>query len=171
MSKKRTKRVEPKKQQKKATIEKRRISPLGFVLALATLLGGIVAVVTLLPRVTATVSDPVDPTNPFSAIVTIENAGYIRLTSVEPLFGLRDMAFGDPRYPRTIDSSSKEKYAEIKSTGWHPSDLGLGKKISFGLNEIWGKQPHLLTANIAILVSMKSQSFTGNKKRLFHLPL
>jgi hypothetical protein len=62
----------------------------GIVLAAATLIDGIAASVTLIPRMTVTISDPADPDDLFSP-VTISNTGYILLNSVMPWVSIARM--------------------------------------------------------------------------------
>jgi hypothetical protein len=50
---------------------------LGWTLGVCTLLGGLAAAITFLPRVTIIPSDPVDPENPFSVSFTVTNASFI----------------------------------------------------------------------------------------------
>lgn len=132
-------------------------------------LAGILGLVTFLPRVTVTVSNPLDPTNPFSATATVSNTGYLPLYSVQPAFGLKKMTFGNPAAPRTIESSSKNSYVGLASSLWRPSDLGIDDKFTFGLNEIWGKQPNLLNADIAILVKYEIPIIHLKREKIFPL--
>lgn len=156
MSNKAPKRPKPKKKQQKTTKADRRISPLAIVLALATLIGGYAAVVTLLPRVTASVSDPVDPDNPMSASVTIANVGYLTLDTVEPFFGLRMMTFGAATKGVNSNNDPSAPYTRFGNPRYHPGpDLGIDEKFTFGLNEIWGIQPSLSSADVAIIVQYR----------------
>jgi hypothetical protein len=59
--------------------KKQRASLRGFIVAICTLLGGLAAAITFLPRITVTAADPVDPNNALSASFTIAN------TSVAPI--------------------------------------------------------------------------------------
>jgi hypothetical protein len=172
MSNKAIKATKPKSRRQKAkeTGRDRKInkSPFRILSGIATL-AGILGLVTFLPRVTVTVSDPLDPTNPFSATVTVANTGYLPLNSVEPAFGLMKMTFGNPAAPRTFQSSSQKKYVGIANRLWHPSDLGIDDKFAFGMNEIWGNQPNLLTADIAILVKYEIPIIHWERQKIFPL--
>jgi hypothetical protein len=55
---------------------------LEWLLGLATLIGGLAAILTFLPRVSVSQSDPVEPSNPFSASFTITNMNFIPLRAV-----------------------------------------------------------------------------------------
>jgi hypothetical protein len=169
MTKKTKKQPKPKKQRQKAEQKKSRFSPIALILGGATLIGVPAGVVAFWPRVTATVSDPVDSTNPFSAIVTIANTGYLPLVSVEPVFKLGKMTFGSPLHPTTIEGYAGEKYGRVKSTNWHSAYLGIDDKFTFGLNEIWGKQPDLLSADVAILVDYKIPIIHWRREKRFPL--
>jgi len=60
---------------------------LAVILAIATLLGYAI----LIPRVTVSASDPIDPRNPFSSKFTITNESYYPLTDVSVGFGLGEL--------------------------------------------------------------------------------
>src|ERR1700687_4679277 len=70
-------RRKPKPPQMAKQTKKPGVRLLEWVLGICTLLGGLAAVITFLPRVTITPSDPVDPGNPFSVSFTVTNASFI----------------------------------------------------------------------------------------------
>ena len=172
MSNKAIKRPKPKKRQQtaKETGQNKKIKKIPFrILSGIATLAGILGLVTFLPRVTVSVSDPLDSNNPFSAIVTVSNTGYLPLSSVEPALGLRRMAFGNPAAPTIIQGPSQKAYVGIENVVWHPSDLGIDEKFAFGMNEIWGSQTHLLTADIAILVKYEIPFIHWKREKIFPL--
>jgi hypothetical protein len=54
--------------------------PIKWILGSATLIGGIVAALTFIPRVSISPSDPADPSNPFSATFTVINSTPLPIT-------------------------------------------------------------------------------------------
>jgi len=149
--------------------KKPKVPLLKIISAMAALIGVIGALTTFLPRVTATVSDPVDPENPFSASVTITNTGSVPLSSVRVLYGLKKMTFGDPAKPITMQNGGSGSYAMLGNANWHPSDLGLDEKFTFGLNEIMGKQSTLASADIAIVIEYKTPIIPWRREKTFPL--
>jgi hypothetical protein len=55
------------------------------------LIGGVVAVLTLLPRISVSPTDPVDPDNPLSASFTIANNNFIPLRHVSAVLGIGEI--------------------------------------------------------------------------------
>jgi hypothetical protein len=159
---------EPKKQQKKKLQSQPRVSVVAaVVLGLATLIGVPAAIFAFWPRVTVSVSDPVDPKNPFSAAVTVTNTGLLPLDKVTPFFGLQQMDFGGTAVQ--ADPANKA-YTLFGSTRWGSGfDLGLDDKYSFGLNEIWGVQPNLTTATVAIVVRYQLPIVHVHREKIFPL--
>jgi len=155
---------------RKAEKTKRRISPLALILAAATLIGGIAALLALLPRVTVNVSDPVDSGNPFSASATITNTGYIPLLATTPSIainlilpqsgvGVRGAPGGPPYASR------------LRTPEWIPRDLGLDDKFTIALNEfdvpIYPKE--LYYADVAIVVEYRLPIIHLKREKLFPL--
>jgi hypothetical protein len=165
----------PKKERKKAKEKQVQTPPRAIVSTLWKLFGGaaiilgfIVAVVNLLPRLTANVSDPVDPDNPFSASVTITNTGYVPLSSVNLYYGLGQMTFGNPAMPSHLQRDESMKgYPLFESTKWHPSDLGLDDKFTVGLNDVWGKQPYLLSGDMTIVIQYRIPIIRWKREKTF----
>jgi hypothetical protein len=120
-----------------------------------------------LPRLTANVSDPVDPDNPFSASVTITNTGYVPLSSVKPWYGLKKMTFGNPATPTVFQSDGSKVYPKFDNAKWHSSDLGLDDKFTFGLNDIWGKPSGFLSADMAIVIEYRIPIIHWKREKVF----
>jgi hypothetical protein len=157
----------PKKKRQKAKQEQPKTSLRAIVGWVAGILGLITGVVTLLPRVTAVVSDPVDPDNPFSASVTITNTGYVPLTSVKPWYGLKKTTFGNPAMPTVFQNDGSKVYPKLDNAKWHPADLGLDDKFTFGLNDIWGKPSALLSADMAIVIEYQIPIIHWRREKTF----
>ncbi len=62
-----------------------------YILAGIAVLGFLIALLTLLPRITVNASEPVDPTNSLSALFTITNSGFIPLRKVSASLGLGEI--------------------------------------------------------------------------------
>jgi hypothetical protein len=130
----------------KKTPPRRRLTK--WFLFLIGIPGVLASLLSLLPRVTVTVSDPVVPEDPFSSSVTITNTGYIPLKSVTPLLGLGeiDMQGSQSRHnPHT-------RYAMFQSSLLPVQDLGLDDKFTFAINDPWKLEKPFVYADIAVVV-------------------
>lgn len=169
MSNKAIKVPKPKKQRQKAkekeANKKSILSPWRIASGIATLVG-ILGLVTFLPHITTTISDPVDPNNPFSASVTITNTGVFTLDEVEPFFGLRKMTFGGPAATRTWLGPAQQ-YTRFGIRGWHASSLDPDKNFTFALDEIWGNQPNLRSADVAVIVQYQVPLVHWKREKTF----
>jgi hypothetical protein len=157
------------KPKKKTTINGVKLGnrALGVLLAGATLIGGLVAVVTLLPRVTSSISDPVDPNNPFSSSVTITNSGYIPLASVEASIAVI-VVKGDGSVP-TIDIYGLPHYkSRINNVQWRSHYLNVDDRFTIALNEIteWPRE-HLGKADIAIVIDYEIPIIHLPREKIF----
>jgi hypothetical protein len=88
---------------------KSRMSPWTLLLGGATLLGGIVAAVALLPRMVVSVSEPADPERPLSASFTVTNTNVVPLWDVIVGIAPGDVLLGDAHVvssPSLSDDSS-----------------------------------------------------------------
>ena len=118
---------------------------LGGILAIATLLGYVV----LIPRPVIAISDPVDPSDPFSASISVTNTGYVPLHNVHVGIPVKDIASlvgpglaGDSEYGTVV-------FPDAGNAG----DLGIDDKFSFPLNKVMdGDKGNLKSADIGILV-------------------
>ena len=143
---------------------------IGAVLGLATLIGGAAV---LLPRVTVTVSDPVDPNNPFSSSVTITNTGYIPLKSVragicfDEIQILRD---GGP-IPMTVLGDCGKQTMLLEN--WAPHDLSLDDRFTVAINDAFGNpaehESSLASAQISILVPYQLPLLRIHRQKRFPL--
>ncbi len=133
MSNKAAKLAKQQKMQQMAQKTKTR-KPLAIVLGAATLIGGVAALLALLPRVTPTISDPVDPDEPFSSSVTITNTGYIPLNAVIPSIGMCQMEFADGPPPDLNLSCTYEH--DWRLAKWVPHDLAIDDRFTFALNDV-----------------------------------
>jgi hypothetical protein len=113
----------------------------------ATLVGGIIG---LLPRTNLSLSNPVDPEDPFSSLVTVTNTGYLPLSSVTWQMALQTVSarnggvsmVGAPNYSTRFHRND-----------WPPHYLGAGDQLTFALNEVFHTcKQGLKSADIAVVV-------------------
>jgi hypothetical protein len=64
---------------------------IGAASAMLALLGGVVAVLTLLPRISVTAGDPIDPNDTLSAPFTISNNNFIQLREVSAILWINEI--------------------------------------------------------------------------------
>ena len=131
----------------------RRQSPLlALVLGAATLVGGVAALLTLLPRVSLAVSDPTDPDDPFSSSVTITNTGYIPLHSVVADIAWNKIMFLDEKGNRkTLLGDMSIQH--FRSTHWGFHYLGLDDRFTISLNDVFAANKQtLIESEIAVVV-------------------
>lgn len=148
------------RRREKAKKKKPPISLLALILGIATLTGGVGAAATFLPRVTPSISDPVDPKNAFSSSITLTNTGYLPLHAVGVSIGLRFVCGGpgvqgkpcpDPNTAtlRTLDYETR-----LESRLWPRRDMSIDDRFTVTLGEILGPWPHdILAADLAVIVS------------------
>lgn len=124
----------------------------------------IISLIALWPRISVTVSDPVDPDQPFSSSVTITNTGYMPLRAVLPDLGILRIASTDGAEMR----SPGEDYSLMRPRKWGPRDLGLDQQLTFALNEITYTLPNRLgLADIAIVVEFRIPLVPITWKRIY----
>jgi len=152
---------------KKAKKKRGGISPLAVVLGVATLIGGVAAIAAFFPRITPTLSDPFDPSDPFSSSVTITNTGYMPLNSVSAFVGLNELHTRDPQKGPRYGVYGPQKYARIFSKDWKPHYLGLDDRFSFVLNEAIG--PGFGEGNLALIVDYEIPVIHLKREKLFPL--
>ena len=127
----------------------------------------VAAGVTLLPRVTATVSDPVAPEDPFSSSVTITNTGYIFLRSVDASVAVKNVTTLEHGKQISITGSPDFK-SRFRRTQWYPQTLGLDDHFTFAINDLLGayKEP-LISADLAIVVKYYTPIFPIAGEKIF----
>lgn len=129
------------------------------------MVGGVAAALTLLPRVTATVSDPQDPNDPFSASVTITNTGYIPLDYVYASVGVGQIVV----HGAQIDHTTKFSYWPHESRKeWTRHTLGLDDKFTVAMNEVWSTRDGGLDyADIAIVIDYELPIIHLQREKIF----
>jgi hypothetical protein len=111
----------------------------GSVVVFCTLVGGVAAVLTLLPRPSMSVVDPVDPDNPFSSAFTVSNNNFVPLEDVSVGIvseriqweGGGTIALGKPPY---------EDSAVAMDTRWQHHYLGVDDKFTITPSQIFSTQ-------------------------------
>src|ERR1700727_2238226 len=116
----------PKKPSAKARKTKKQKLLLPFLLGSATLMGGIAAVATFLPRPSISLVDPVDPSNPFSSRFTITNGGFIPLTDVSIGVHSQHIQVGNSRiFSQPRKNGDAATVGTLSRDTWHPLNLGM----------------------------------------------
>lgn len=141
-----------------------------FVAILLFLIGvpGIIAgILSLLPRVNATLSEPSDPNNPFSATVTVVNTGYIPLSAVESDFAVKKIEYGNPAQPMVFRSDTGSYDVIVKDLTRTPVYLGIDDRFSYDLDAQFQGPPSIVRANIAIAVRYELPIIHLKQEKLF----
>jgi hypothetical protein len=152
------------------TVEKSRrpASIVAVILGLATLLGGIAAAVTLLPRVTLSVSDPPNVDDPFSSSITVTNTGYLPLNSVAPAISWDKIVFQGPNGPVTLLGNGSKQAFNVKN--WPSRDLGLDEALTVALNDVFiGNRQSLISAQITVTVKYEIPVIHFQREKRFPL--
>lgn len=138
-----------------------------WLLAGATLLGGFAAIVTFLPKVSVTISQPLDAKNPFSVSFTITNDSFIPLNEVNVSLGIGQVTTAptkpDPNFIPTFSS-------RIVRPEWKNHALGVGEKFTITVNDIFtpGDSSVKVTgADLAIIVDYHPWFTPINKEKIF----
>jgi hypothetical protein len=147
---------------------------LEWTLAICTLLGGLAATVTFLPRITITPSDPVDPDNLFSVSFTVTNASFIPITlndaDVRVVLGqiLAEPLPFNP--PKKFDVGP----GGITRPEWSGHSLRMDERFTVTLQGMFGmaKEPpyvpaKLSGADLAIAVTYKPWLFPWQRETVF----
>jgi hypothetical protein len=126
-----------------------------WILGIATLVGGIAAAATFLPRISVIPSDPVDPNNPFSVSFTITNSNFVSLRDVGARIALGQI-MAEPlpfNPPKTLEYGS----GGITRPEWNHHKLGMDERFTITTQGIFGMLPgaKLSGADLAIVVSYK----------------
>jgi hypothetical protein len=115
--------------------------------------GVFASLVTFLPRVIPTLSDPVDIVNPFSSSVTITNNGSIPLHNVTPFVAVGQIVTTGrtPDY-HFIPTYQGPRFTKVE---WgFPRDMAIDERFGFPLNDLWDTRVRggLEYADIAIVI-------------------
>lgn len=160
---------------RKAEKNKWRTRTFSAISGAVVLIGFIAAAVTLLPRVTVTVSDPVDANNPFSSSVTITNTGYIPLNSVRAGICFDVIQISRPagsKPPQTTLLGDCRKQSIFLDT-LVPHDLGLDDRFTFSISDFFGNpvehQSGLESAKISIVVPYRLPLLYFERQKRFPL--
>ena len=164
MSNKAPKRPKSKKPQEMATKKIFRISPVAIVLGAATLIGGVAALLTFVPRVNVTGFDPLD-LDPFSSSVTVANTGYVKLDAVRLSLSIINIKNGQ----KTVHGGSNYQ-DRVGFDGWGTHDLGLDDKFTVLLNDAIRLQDPIdgqTEADVALVVSYELPFTHWRREKIF----
>jgi hypothetical protein len=123
------------------------------ILGLCTIVGTLVGLVVLLPRMTVDSDKLVDPLNAPPITFTLTNTGYIPLTNVRPAMGLCDFVIGPPR---DIDDRCDGSLSSgFQLTKWFTKRLSMDEKHTIRLDDLFDLSPptQFGGANISIKIS------------------
>ncbi len=136
---------------------------LAFVIGIPGVLAALLA---LLPRVTPTLSEPVDPDNPFSSSVTITNTGYIPLNNVMPVMsGGQIVTKGklpDLNWIPTYET-------RVQKAEWVPRDMAIDDRFTFALNDLWDTKERggLEYADLAVIIQYEVPVIHLKREKIF----
>lgn len=113
------------------------------IVRIATLVVGVpsvvAAILTLLPRLSATMSDPVDPDNPFSSSITILNTGFIPLPNTRlSICVKRFTTVGAVKQNVTSDYT---RWPCFQNAKWGSHYMGLDDKFTVTMSDFIGIDP------------------------------
>lgn len=126
-------------------------------LAVATLIGGYVAVLTLLPRVTIKSASDLDPATTSPIIpFTIGNTGFIALYDVQPMVGICSIDVAGARVPVRFagPNCNGPLRARISPPNWKASRLEVDEKYQIRLDDAF-KGVTITNAEISIVVEFQ----------------
>lgn len=134
--------------------------------------GILAALLTLLPRLTPTVSDPVDPDNVFSASVIITNTGSVKLKSVEAWIGFAVICGIHAPCPEADSPDASRDYPKrAQRAQWLPRDMEVDDRFTISLNDVFGEtEPGgIQYADIAVSIDYELPIIHWKRKKTFPL--
>lgn len=147
----------PRKQKAKETTKE--VRPLAWLLAIATLIGGLAAVLTFLPRPSVSATDPVDANNPFSSAFTITNNSFVPLRDVSVRLQLGSVKIG------TVEIKGGPlfdgKHGGIFTTDdWQNHDLAVDEQFTISPMQVFSrftfpKDSEFRSGSIAVQIQYK----------------
>jgi hypothetical protein len=155
---------------KRSVLRGRTVKVLAFVIGVPGILA---ALLTFLPRVTVTISDPVDLGNTFSALVTVANTGNIPLKAVGLSMGVGKICTQGapdctvPDFP----SSQREYPSRFHRIQMQARDLKIDEHFTIALDDIFRAKDKdgLAYADIAIVVNYELPYIFLSQERTFPL--
>jgi hypothetical protein len=111
------------------TIAVKIVSPVG------TIVGVLAALLAFWPRVTASISDPVNVDDPFSSSVTVTNAGFISLEDVSATVAVRSIQ-GNGSVPFLSLLGTSNYKTRMQNCHWAPHNFEMDDKFTFALNDV-----------------------------------
>lgn len=152
--------------QEKAGQTKTRTRVVALLSGAATLLGVIMAALALLPRVSVVPSDPVDPSNPFSASFTITNNNFIPLGEVSAWLGTGQVVT-QPKKPSPGWIPNWQ--TRISKSEWKNHKLTMDERFTVTPADVVGLGPSasLEYADIAIIVVYRPWILPLHREKVF----
>ncbi len=139
-------------QKPRARTPSRRDMVMGIFLAVMTIIGGIVAVMTLIPRVSISINGPTDIANALSIIVTVTNNSMFSLSDVWVSLGICEI---DPKSDSKKHNTCNNILTYFVPKRWHRDILSVDEKYNVPIGEIF-TSGNLHYADISIRVDFYS---------------
>jgi len=138
-----------------------------WILAGATMLGAFGAVVTFLPKILVTASQPVDAKDPFSVSFTITNDSFIPLNDVNVSLGVGQVT----TFPRLPDPNFIPSFkSRLVRPEWKNHTLAMDEKFTVLIEDIFTARSDSLMvsgADLAIVVDYRPWFLPINKEKIF----
>lgn len=157
--------VKSKRKQRIAQTKKRK-SLFAVILAIATILGTAITVLSLLPRVIVDSSVPVDPSNTFSASFTITSASLVPLEDINVYIGIGQVVIE----PAQINPNFIPDFtSRLFRPEWMHHRLSVDDRFTITIGDIFGLGfgTRLSGADIAIVVSYKPWILPLRREKVF----
>lgn len=146
--------TDSKKRAKLKTTQGPKLGAVGWIALFATLLGGLVALITFVPRVSMSPNDPTDPNNPFSATFTVTNTTAVPI----PIYHVGARLFVGQVLAEPLKFAPPTKFG-LGSGGftrpeWQDHTLRADERFTISPEGIFGLQAgaKLSGADIAVIV-------------------
>jgi hypothetical protein len=151
-----------------------RLSPIqkllgSVVTAVVTLVGLGSGILSILPSVSATLSDAHDPRDPFTSSITVQNTGLVPIRDVQLNVAIADINMKPNR--KTIGLSGGKNYStELHLESWIPRDMGRDERYSVPFSGMFTHpkgETSVEQADIALVVHYKTPWIAWSRKKVF----
>ena len=127
------------------------MSPWQIFVVVATLLGVLTGVLSLLPKLSISSSGPLNPKSAFTTPFTLSNEGFLSIMSVNIFCAIREAKFeGDREIIGTEDYRSRFTTPDHAAAELKPDE-----KYTFSCAFLFNEDAPLIKADIAIIISYR----------------
>jgi hypothetical protein len=132
-----------------------------------SLVGGFAAILTFLPRISISPSDPPDLQDIFSASFTITNTNFIPLRDVSASVAAGNILLGDS--PPNVKTRSNEFNLRLQIPDWTNHNLDIDEKFAITPQDVinFPKSPSSIYADIGIVVTYKPWFLPFHREKIF----